>query len=150
MATGPFGQRQEGCEGDDAHGATRPQQVRQGAGKAPEQRDGRGQCHNGEGHDRQHDAAIDEKGRTEPMKGDGEIAEAVGETDSESGAEEFAPAGQAFGAIEAPDPDRHGQKQCRQDVERWNAQGADGAGYHEQQKAPPAMRQHGVLSDPGH
>ena len=65
----------------------------------------RGQRQDGEGHQHQHDAAIDEEGGAQPVEGDGEIAPAEGKADGEGRAEQPTPAAAGFGAVEAPDPD---------------------------------------------
>src|SRR5690606_21758356 len=60
------------------------------------------------------------------------------------------PALGAFGPVQRPDPDRHGQEQQWQQEKRRHRQPGQRPGGQQQQEAAPALAQHGGFGQPGH
>ena len=114
MAAREFGRPDPGGKRQDPGPAMAPEQMREGAGQAPEQGDQRREAGNGKGHGRQDPATIDEEGGSQPVKGDEKIAPAKGKADGKGRPEQAAPATKALRPVQRPHPDRHGEEQERQ------------------------------------
>ena len=141
----PFAGAETERQRQNARGAGRPDEARQGESDRGKNRERGRQAEHAQRQRPGEPVRFDQKSRAQPPEARDEVAEAPPPADAESRAERGparlaaeAPIGRA---VDEPDRRHHGNQQSRREAERRHRQGSHGAGRKADESARPAPRQ---------